>query len=971
MGWREQLTGWRPGLWAGWRPNGVGEQKPNHYKDMAKVAWANRNHPVYAAQILTKGACDGCALGVAGLHDWTIDGVHLCTTRLNLLELNTADPFDPLIASDVAALRGRTGGQLRALGRLGHPMRRRRGEPGFRRVSWDEALSVLAAGLRAADPDRVALYLTSRGITNEVYYAAAKAARALGVANIDSAARVCHAPSTVGLRQTVGVAATTCSFQDVIEAPLVVLWGANPANNQPVFMKYLYLARRRGCRVVVVNPYLEPGLDRYWVPSNVESALFGTRMCDLHVPVRPGGDVALANAALKLLVERGGVDDAFVAAHTEGFDETLAALADQDLDDLLRLAGRRRGRGRGVRRRAGAGRRCDPRVVDGHHPAPRRGRRRARHREPGPGPGLGRPRRGRAHAHQGPLGGAGRRRDGCLRHLPAGRRRRSTPRTRRPWPGSGGSRCRTRPGLSAPEMVEAAGRGELDVLWMSGGNFLDVLPDPPAVEAALAGCRCGSTRTSCSPARCSSRATTSSLLPVATRYEQEGGGTETTTERRIVFSPEIPRRVGEARSEWRLFADVASRVRPDLRPQFSWPTNQDLRAEIARVVPFYAGIETLADTGDAVQWGGRHLCVDGAFPTPSGRGRFSALTPPRRDLPDGAFVVSTRRGKQFNSMVHADVDPLTGAGRDAVMMDPADAADLGVDAGDRVVLRSADRHLRGRRDAGPPPGPHAPGALARGQRAHRGRPRPPRAPVEGPRLQRGGTSTVERGQNGWMTCVAALVGGERLAAGPRPRRRRSTARAPTSPARARPTRRRWPRAWSSTSIGGQGGGLVALGLEHGERLVGARDQLGDQRRPARRPRAGRARRARPGGPRPMAIISSNPLTSTSTEVAGSSSSVMAADVALKASVRSLFQPRSSVQTVSAVSVAAASAYVGCDAPHPPITHAASRPTAVVPQRPTRIRRSLSRPRATDRRRHVACGACPIRCPRPSGGTSSI
>ena len=217
-------------------------------------------------------------------------------------------------------------------------------------MSWDEALSVLAAGLRATEPDRVALYLTSRGITNEVYYAAAKAARALGMANIDSAARVCHAPSTVGLRQTVGVAATTCSFQDVIEAPLVVLWGTNPANNQPVFMKYLYLARRRGCRVVVVNPYLEPGLDRYWVPSNVESALFGTRMSDLHVPVRPGGDVALANAALKLLVERGGVDDAFVADHTEGFDGALAALADQDLDDLLAAGGRRAGGGRRLRR---------------------------------------------------------------------------------------------------------------------------------------------------------------------------------------------------------------------------------------------------------------------------------------------------------------------------------------------------------------------------------------------------------------------------------------------------------------------------------------------------------------------------------------------------------------------------------------------------------------------------------------------
>jgi len=687
MGWREQLTGWRPGLWAGWRPNGVGEQKPNHYKDMAKVAWANRNHPVYAAQILTKGACDGCALGVAGLHDWTIDGVHLCTTRLSLLELNTADPFDPLIASDVAALRGRTGGQLRALGRLAHPMRRRRGEAGFRRVSWDEALSALAAGLRRADPDRVALYLTSRGITNEVYYAAAKAARALGIANIDSAARVCHAPSTVGLRQTVGVAATTCSFQDVIEAPLVVLWGTNPANNQPVFMKYLYLARRRGCRVVVVNPYLEPGLERYWVPSNVESALFGTKMSDLHVPVRPGGDVALANAALKRLVERGAVDEGFVADHTEGFDDVVATLASQDLDDLLAQAG--------VDRpvleafvdelsRAGGAIFVWSMGITQHRESADSVRgivnlALAQGSVGRDGVGL-MPIRG----HSGVQGGA--EMGAYATSLPGGAP--VDAEHAAALAGQWGFPVPEVPGLSAPEMVEAAGRGDIDVLWMSGGNFLDVLPDPPAVEAALARV----------PLRVHQDVVLTSqmlvdgddvvLLPVATRYEQEGGGTETTTERRIVFSPEIPRRVGEARSEWRLFADVASRVRPDLRPRFSWPTNRELRAEIAQVVPFYAGIEDLAETGDAVQWGGRHLCAGGDFPTPSGRGRFSALTPPARDLPAGAFALSTRRGKQFNSMVHAAVDPLTGAERDAVMMDPADAEDLGVAAGDRVVLRS-------------------------------------------------------------------------------------------------------------------------------------------------------------------------------------------------------------------------------------------------------------------------------------------
>ena len=65
--------------------------------------------------------CDGCALGVAGFHDWTISGVHLCTTRLNLLRLNTMGALDPAVLADVAPLRQLTGKELRDLGRLGAP----------------------------------------------------------------------------------------------------------------------------------------------------------------------------------------------------------------------------------------------------------------------------------------------------------------------------------------------------------------------------------------------------------------------------------------------------------------------------------------------------------------------------------------------------------------------------------------------------------------------------------------------------------------------------------------------------------------------------------------------------------------------------------------------------------------------------------------------------------------------------------
>ena len=113
-------------------------------------------------------------------------------------------------------------------------------------------------------------------------------ARFLGSNNVDNAARVCHAPSTAALKTMVGAGATTISYTDLMTSDLIVLFGSDVANAQPVVMKYLYLARREGTRVAVVNPYREPGLERYWVPSNAESAMFGTRMTDEFFSVNVG-----------------------------------------------------------------------------------------------------------------------------------------------------------------------------------------------------------------------------------------------------------------------------------------------------------------------------------------------------------------------------------------------------------------------------------------------------------------------------------------------------------------------------------------------------------------------------------------------------------------------------------------------------------------------------------------------------------
>jgi predicted molibdopterin-dependent oxidoreductase YjgC len=271
-----------------------------------------------------------------------------------------------------------------------------------------------------------------------------------------------------------------------------------------------------------------------------------------------------------------------------------------------------------------------------------------------------------------------------------------------------GFRPPTAPGLTAPEMVEAAARGALDVLYLVGGNFLRTLPDPAYVADAMRRVPCRvhqdvivTDQMLLDPAE------DVFLLPAKTRYEQDGGGTETTTERRIVFSPELPRQVGEARAEWRILRDLACAVDPDADLALGCQTGPAIRAEIARVVPFYAGIERLREAGDAVQWGGPHLCTDWRFPTGDGKAHFRVVPLPTRMRSAGTFALSTRRGKQFNTLVYADTDPLTGAPRDAVLIHPDDAAAHHLAAGDAVTLESAHGRLAGHVF----PAPIAPGNL--------------------------------------------------------------------------------------------------------------------------------------------------------------------------------------------------------------------------------------------------------------------
>ena len=128
--------------------------KPRHYREMLRVLWRNRGRWRYAVRILRHGVCDGCSLGPRGLRDDVIPGVHLCLTRLGLLELNTMRAIPDAALGDIRKLRALSNeaappARPRALSALAPA-----GEPGFRRISWEEAARICAESMARVAGDR-------------------------------------------------------------------------------------------------------------------------------------------------------------------------------------------------------------------------------------------------------------------------------------------------------------------------------------------------------------------------------------------------------------------------------------------------------------------------------------------------------------------------------------------------------------------------------------------------------------------------------------------------------------------------------------------------------------------------------------------------------------------------------------------------------------------------------------------------
>jgi molybdopterin-dependent oxidoreductase alpha subunit len=235
---------------------------------------------------------------------------------------------------------------LNQQGRLTQPMFLRRGSDHYEMISWDEAFKLIAAELNAlASPDE-AIFYTSGRTSNEAAFLYQLFVRQFGTNNLPDCSNMCHESSGSALTPTIGVGKGTVTLNDFELADAIFIIGQNPGTNHPRMLTSLMHAKRRGCRIVHINPLPETGLRRFKHPQEIFSLLgSGTQLADLFLQVRINGDVALLKGIAKEMLEeearRPGevLDRAFLREFTNGFDLYAAAIHETSWEEITEESG--------------------------------------------------------------------------------------------------------------------------------------------------------------------------------------------------------------------------------------------------------------------------------------------------------------------------------------------------------------------------------------------------------------------------------------------------------------------------------------------------------------------------------------------------------------------------------------------------------------------------------------------------------
>jgi molybdopterin-dependent oxidoreductase alpha subunit len=283
--------------------------------------------------------CPGCAWPDANHHstfEFCENGAKAVAAEATERRID-ADFF---AAHTVAELAAQDDYWLEQQGRLTEPMRYDPVSDRYIPIAWHDAFEAIAGHLNAlASPDE-ALFYTSGRTSNEAAFLYQLFVREFGTNNLPDCSNMCHEPSGTAMKEQIGIGKGTVTLDDFDHAEAIFIFGQNPGTNHPRMLGTLREAAKRGCRIVAFNPLKERGLERFANPqSPADMLLGGTAIASLYCQPRIGGDLAVVTGIAKAVLEAGDIDQAFIDAHTTGFEAFRAAVEAAQWADIEQQAG--------------------------------------------------------------------------------------------------------------------------------------------------------------------------------------------------------------------------------------------------------------------------------------------------------------------------------------------------------------------------------------------------------------------------------------------------------------------------------------------------------------------------------------------------------------------------------------------------------------------------------------------------------
>lgn len=529
----------------------------------------DRLHPTPADSV-TETVCGYCGVGCR---------LEVESAQGKVLRINPVE--DAEVNRGHLCVKGRYAHQYHhSSDRLIQPLKRVGDE--FKPISWDEALNLIAEKLLKSETDygadALGAFSSSRS-TNEAAYLLQKLFRSLiKTNNVDCCARVCHSSTALGLRTVTGAGAASASYVDIEKAKCIVIAGANPTEAHPVVGARIKQAVLNGARLVVIDP------------RRIELAEYA----DLHLQLLPGTNVPLFNALAKVLIEKNLIDRDYLNERVEGFEEFHSFVNQLSLEEiasittvetnLIHEAARLIGsygqtlfvHGLGLSEltqgTASVMTLCNLGMLTGSI--------------------------GREGAGMLPLRGQnnvqGNADMGGMPNLITGYQPLNNPELRQRLETLWGGVPPAEPGLTIPEMLDAAAKGDIHALWIQGEDVVQSDNNETHVREALSNLDFLVVQELFFSETCHYAHV---ILPAAAALEQEG--TFTNGERRIQHvRPAVPA-PGEARPDWSAIVDVAV----TMGANWHYQNPGEVMDEIAQVAPhFFGGVSYSRLEGDGLQW---------------------------------------------------------------------------------------------------------------------------------------------------------------------------------------------------------------------------------------------------------------------------------------------------------------------------------------------------------------------------------